>query len=216
MAYDNLQELPTPNTTPAGPGFVSQTITDNSPGMIHNLNSGGSISVKFKGNYWTIAIAYPQLTIAEGSTIVPFLFSLQGGFTNFYIQLPTHANPNSGAWSTVPSASSVGLGAVANQVVVTGWAAATSAAGSTLTTGDMIKFTNIKKVYMIVNTELSGDTMTLSLNTEIADLAALSTSTLQPNDIKFRVRIDGKAPSVSLNADGLYEGFSLSLRENTL
>ena len=216
MAYDNLQELPTPNTIPAGPGFVSQTITDNSPGMVHNLNSGGSISVKFSGNYWTIAIAYPQLTIAEGNTIIPFLYSLQGAFTNFYVQLPTYINPTAGIWSAVPLASEVSMGSNANQVDVSEWAANIAASGSTLAAGDMIKFTNSNKIYMIVATSLNADIMTITLNTEVADTAAMAAATLEPNDIKFRVRIEGQAPKASLNADGLYEGFSMSLRENIL
>lgn len=213
MAYDTLGRLPDPSFG-GGPGWVSQQIIDNTPGMIHNLNSGASVSVKFSGNYWTISLSYPQLTIAEMNTILPFLYSLQGAFTNFYVQSPLYVNPAAGAWAAVPLANTVGQGTTSNEVDITGWAAAISAAGSTLVVGDMIKFTDIKKIYLITGTSLNTDVMTLTLNADLT--TAISTSTLEPNDIKFRVRIDGATPAFSINADGLYEGFTLKLRENTL
>lgn len=216
MAYDILPELPTPNTIPAGPGFVSMTLTDNAPGMIHPLNSGGTIAVKISGNYWTVVIAYPQLTIAEGNTIIPFLYSLQGPFTNFYAQLPIYINPTAGAWAAVPAAAEVSMGAAANQVVITNWAANILASGSTLGAGDMLKFTNTNKIYMVVATSLVGDSMTITLNTEVSDTAAMAAATIEPNDIKFRVRLNGEGPAFALTADGLYAPFSLTLRENVL
>lgn len=216
MPYENLPRLPDPTTVPEGPGFLTQSIIDNSPGMVHNLNNGGSISVKFAGNYWTINIAYPQLTISEMDTLLPFLYSLQGAFSNFYVQLPIHDNPRAGAWATTPPAGDVSIGSSNNQVEIANWASAISNAGSTLNTGDMLKFTNTNKIYMIVGMSLLADTMTLTLNSEVTDVAAMAAATIEPNDIKFRVRQVGKMPSVLLNADGLYESFSLSLRENIL
>lgn len=212
--YDNLPRLPDPNTTPAGPGFVSQTLTNNTPGMMHPLNSGESVSVKFAGDYWTINVSYPQLTIAEGNNIFPFLYSLQGTFTNFYIQLPTMANPQTGVWDT-SSNISIAKGSITavapNKIRVPSW----STRGGNLSAGDLIKFDNSNKIFLVSIVELASDIMLLTLSSDIPDTTILATAGLEPNDIRFKVRMTTKAPSAQLTADGLYQSFSLALRENT-
>jgi hypothetical protein len=215
MSYETLGRLPDPTTNPAGPGFVSQQILDNTPGMMHNLNHGGSVSVKFSGSYWTIDIGYPQLTISQANTIIPFIYSLQGGFTNFYVQLPTMANPQTGAWvSNGIVAGNVSMGTNSNQLSIANWS--TRGTGNELNPGDMLKLTNHNKIYMITNTSLTADIMTLTLNCDVLDPTQVAVASIQPNDIKFRVRQKGAAPGFSLTPEGLYNAFSLSLRENFL
>jgi hypothetical protein len=218
MSYDNLQRLPDPNTVPAGPGFVSQTLLNNTPGMVHPLNSGESVSVKFAGDYWTITLGYPELTIEEGATIFPFLNSLQGGFTNFYVQLPTMANPATGAWGGGADSEIFGTGNLSapssTQLAISSWADVSGA--NDLLIGDLIMISSMKKIFMIVGKDLQADVMTLTLNTEIPNVALVAAAGIQPNDIKFRVRMKGNTPAASLNADGLYAPFTLNLKENTL
>ena len=217
MSYDNLQRLPDPNTSPTGPGFVSQSLLPNTPGMVHPLNSGESVSVKFAGDYWNITLGYPQLTVAEGSTIFPFLYSLQGGFTNFYVQLPTMANPTTGAWGAGLHTDVFGAGnltaPLSNQLAISSWSSVSGA--NDLSVGDPIKISSMK-IFLIVGTDLNADVMTLTLSSDIPDTSLLVGAGVQPNDIRFRVKLKGKTPSAVLDADGLYAAFSLSLRENTL
>lgn len=211
MAYDNaLGLLPDPTTNPTGPGFVSQSIIDNSPGMVHPLNHGGTISVKFSGSYWTIDIAYPELTIAEATPLMGFLYSLQGTFTNFYIQLPTHTEPSTGTWVGI-FGGVLATGAKSNQIDIFDYN--TRDIANNFTIGDMLKLTNSNKIYMITNTELVGSTMTLTFNSDVVNPATVVTASLEPNAIKFRVR-QTNIPKFSLNTDGLYGSISLSLREN--
>ncbi len=210
MSYEGLTELPTPYTSPDGPGFVTQALTDNTPGMVHPLNSGDTVSVKFKGSYWTINIGYPQLTIAEGNKIIPFLYSLQGAFTNFYVSLPNSLYPAAGEFA---AGANTQMGDSINKVEVLGRT-------SGLTAGDFIKFTGINKVYFISHVETTVTSMILTLNCDITDTSAVNAGEVEEmseaQPLKFRVRIKGKTPTLSLNADGLYEAFSIELRENTL
>ena len=223
MAYDStLERLPDPYT--GGPGFVSQSIIDNSPGMVHNLNNDGSIAVRFSGSYWTINIGYPQLTIAESNTIIPFLYSLQGAFTNFYVQLPTYKQPATGAWQNQDvdgnwsgATHTLALGDKSNKVVVTGWDNITSAnANNDLSVNDAVKFSGSNKIFLITNVSAYSaanvGTKTITLNTDApTNIVAMA---LEPNEIKFRVRMQGAAPQLTITPDGLYEAFSLQLREN--
>ena len=216
MAYEpGLLRLPDPTTNPAGPGFVSQSLQPIKAGLSHELNTGGTISVEYAGSYFTIDISYPELTIEEASTFFPMLAYLTGGFTNFYVQLPTHVNPKTGAWSTGTNAliakGEISLGAKNNEIVITNW----SSRGGDLSVGDAIKFDNSNKIYLVSYTSITSNVKTVGLHCAILERQKVPTAGLEPNNIKFRVRM----PQLQLpriTARGVYEAFSISLRENIL
>lgn len=216
MAYENIPRLPDPTTVPAGPGFVSLNMTDNRPGLVHQLNNGGVVSVQFNGAYWTFQIGYHELTPQEGLLFFPFLNSVSGGFKDFYVQIPLYINPRTGAWDVSTTTLSA-TGAITlvedNKVSISNW----STRGGDLSVGDMIKFTNSNKIYQIQDTSLISNTKTLTLNCAVIEPSKISTAGLEPNDIKFRVRTpEGSTFSTQFTSRGLYEPFTLNLRENIL
>ena len=216
MAYEALKRLPDPATTPAGPGFLSASITDNVAGLVHTLNNGSTVAVQYAGNYWTISIEYYALNRQELSSLMPFLCSVAGGFTPFYIQLPMFINPASGAWdistATKRAEGAVSLGATDRQVVIPAW----NTRGGTLAAGDMIKFTNSNKIYMVQHASLVSNVMTIDLHCPILDPTKIPTCGLEPNDIKFKVRQVGGTQSFVYQNNGLLEPFGISLTETMI
>ena len=218
MAYEALKQLPDPTTVPAGPGFLSAGLTDNTTGLVHSLNNGASVAVQYAGNFWTITIGYYALNPTEASTLIPFLNSVAGGFTNFYVQLPMFVNPKTGAWdqSTSTKRAEGRISIVSNsgdkQIQITSW----NTAGGNISAGDMIKFTNSNKIYQVVSANLVSTTMTLELHCPIIERDKVSTAGLEPNGIKFRVRHEGTSIATSYQNNGLLEPFSITLRENIL
>lgn len=214
MAYENLPRLPDPTTTPVGPGFTALGYTDNSAGLMHVLNTGGSVGVQYSGSYWTINISYPELTLQEASSFLAFLGTLGGGFKNFYVQLPMFVNPATGAWDTSTATKiaqgELNMGASDREIVITNW----SSRGGDISSGDMLKLTNSNKIYRVAKTSLLSNTMTLELNCPLLEPAKLATAGLEPNNIKFRVRLEGGFPEVKFTNRGLYDPFSIQLREN--
>lgn len=218
MAYENLPRLPDPTTVPAGPGFVSLNMTDNIPGLVHQLNNGGVVSVQFNGAFWSFQIGYHELTPQEGLLFFPFLNSVAGGFKDFYVQIPLYINPRTGVWD-VSTATKIAQGAIQivpgsdNKVSISNWATR----GGDLSIGDMIKFTNSNKIYQIVDTSLVSGTKTLTLNCSVIEPAKIPTAGLEPNDIKFRVRtVEGSTFTTQFTSRGLYEPFTLNVRENII
>lgn len=217
MAYDTtLQRLPDPHTNPAGPGFISVSLADNSPGTLHDLNTGASIAVKFAGNYWTMSVGIPELFPEEADTIYPFLSAVSGGFENFYIQLPQYRNPKSGQWNIGTNAliakGAITIGPTADTIVIPSW----STRGGNYSIGDMLKFDNSNKIYQVRNTSLVANTMTIRLNCHILQPTLIASAGFEPNDIKFRVRMTGGPISPQLTTRGLYEAMTINLKENIL
>lgn len=216
MAYENLPRLPDPTTVPAGPGFVSLNMTDNIPGLVHQLNNGGVVSVQFNGAFWSFQLGYHELTLQEGLSFFPFLNSVSGGFKDFYVQIPLFVNPRTGVWD-VSTGTKTASGAITlltdNKVSISNW----SSRGGDLSVGDMIKFTNSNKIYQIHETTLVSNTKTLTLNCAIIEPSKIATAGLEPNNIKFRVRTpEGSNFTTQFTNRGLYEPFTLNVRENIL
>jgi hypothetical protein len=211
--YDNsLARMPDPVVNPNAPGFSTANIQDIVPAMSHELNGGQVVSVKFEGNYWSIQIGFPETTIEQASTIVPFLYSMRSSFSDFYVQLPQYAHPRSGAWSTNPIvAGNITIGGSSNQIIVTNWPNT-----HTIEVGDMIKLSNSHKIYMVTGYSRSGTTVTLDLNCSVVNRSTLNSATLDPNDIKFKVRFKSDFSPPQLTADGIYTAFTIDLRENIL
>jgi hypothetical protein len=222
MSYDLVQwaRMPDPNTTPAGPGFISLAVVPVDPGMIHPLNSGSTVSVRYPGgSYWSIEIAFPELDIAEARSIQPFLYSLQGAFTNFYISLPTYTDPFTGAWDistpTRQAYQKLRTNSESNSFDIIDWASVSST-GNYITAGDVLKIDNSHKIYYVTSVYLESDVLTVMLNCDVINPINLASSKLQMNDILFKVRSTGAIPALKLGNNGLYAPFSLSLRENIL
>lgn len=213
MAYDtNLFRLPDPNTVPPGPGFTAVGVSNNSPGTIHNLNTGASISVRFEGSFWTFSITYPEMYSDEANSIIPLLHSLSGGFETIYVQLPQFIYPQNGP---IPVSHAGNLSLDPNRadaVIVTSW----STLGIELLPGDMIKFTDSHKVYQIIKTEDTGvDNKRLILHDYIIDKSSIITSGFETGGLLFRVRMEGSI-TPELGNKGTYPGFTVKFRENIL
>lgn len=218
MSYDpNIKRLPDPYYN-NGVGFVSAGAKGIYPGTQHNLNGGGVVSVQYSGSYWEIDITYPETIPAEIIPTMAFIEGLSGSFTPFYIMLPQHRYPATGAWD-VSTAALRAEGAITlltpRKIRIESW----STRGGDLSLGDMIKFTNMSKIYKITDRVYNGvdDSIELELSSDIKFPSLLSVAGLEPNDIKFRVRLkSGKTPGPVLGANGIYSGFSLSMREDVL
>lgn len=216
MAYDSsLRRLPDPYTNPLAPGFVGVKIANSVNGMVRELNSGATISVKLgEGSVWEIQLTYPEMTMTESGILFPFLNIVGGGFTNFYVMLPNARNPVSGAWTGGPTfaAGQITMGAASNQIVVSGW----DSLGGDLDSGDYLKISNSNKIYRILETEYSAGTKTLTLDSDVRNSSTIPAASLEPNDIMFRVRLVGQAPQEEIGSDGTVAGITVRLKENIL
>lgn len=213
MAYDSsLARLPDPTTNPVGPGWATQTLRSVSSEMSTAMNSAFDVVVYQGGDYWEITLNYNALPITEFNQIFPFLTSLKGKFTKFYVQLPNIVNPASGAWTGTGAA--LGQGNIiqdsASSIVI----ASASSLGGSLAVGDYVKLSNSDKIYLVTSHDYDGvlDQLSLGFHCEIEkDTDALTY--LEPNDIKFRVNLQSEMPSYQLNGDGIVQPITLTLKE---
>lgn len=216
MAYnESIKRLPDPFHN-NGLGFLSGSAKGVSKGTSHALNGGSTVSALYQGGYWEIDISYPETLQHELDTVLPFLESLEGSFSTFYIMLPQHRHPKTGPWNT-SSDYLIAKGDIIRTGRKTMKIGNWSARGGDLSVGDMIKFTNMGKIYKITDASYnsSTDEKTIEINTDLKYPSLLDVAGFEPNDILFQVSLkDNNTPGPTLQPNGIYSGFSVSMREN--
>ena len=213
MAYENILRLPDPNSATVGPGWNSQSLADSVPGMVHALNGPQVITVQNGGQFWIIKIGYPELTEAEFQPLERFLYDIQGAFNPFYVQLPNLIEPATGAW-TLSTDAQKGLGNITVDSAKKITIANAAGLGGSFTNGDALKLSNSNKIYRIIDATPVSTNLEVTFNCDLQSPGTIDILTeLEPNDVRFRVKLQGNPPEISLNVSSLITGISLNMRE---
>lgn len=213
MAYDSsLKILPTPVTIPAGPGWSSQSLSLITPSTGERLNGGAIVGVDKGGAYWKIQLSYPGGIPANYAGLFSVLNSLTVYLDKVYVSLPYMTDPASGAWGA-GTGTGAGLGLLSKIGSKTIRVSNKSALAGTLEVGDFVKLSTGSKIYCVESVLDGGSTIDFRFNTQIVSTVDGLTY-MEPDDIKFKVAVNGSLPTYTINTSGLVEGFSLDLEES--
>ena len=185
----------------------SLSLQDNRPNLINQSVSGKRVTRKYGAQYFTLEIALPPLSKDNAMDVFAFLKKQQNSFDKFDYQYPI---TNRGANRTqtdivVNGAHSVGDSTIA----LSGFDTSTS---DVFKAGDVIKFANHDKVYMVesnLTSDSSGNatvTISPSIIATLADSEAVTVD--QPN---FKVYLNGDI-LYATDTSGLF-AINFSLRE---
>lgn len=162
---------------PSGVDIQAIELKSNQPTVRTQSLSGRTQTRTFGGQYWSARIEMPPLTQADLRTVYAFLVKQKGSASTFTIA-PYNLQQSSGTQST-SEAISAGASIGATAVTTTG--------SNEFGVGDMIKFSNHSKAYMV--TQVSGTTLSF----EPALISAVTTShTIESKgNFEMTVRLDG-------------------------
>tara|TARA_R100001440_G_scaffold54359_3_gene74157 strand:+ start:96 stop:740 length:645 start_codon:yes stop_codon:yes gene_type:complete len=196
-------------------------VINNRPTLINQSVSGKRVTRKYGSQYWTLEVGLPPLNKNDGLGVYGFLQQQQGSFEKFSFTHPEH---NRGSAGTRAEAGLANVTAQVDGAHTAGVSSIllenfsfTSVSGDILKRGDVIKFTNHDKVYMITadaaNAEATvGGSTDVTINIQpplIADLANDEAVTL--NKPAYSVYLTGDV-GYTTDASGLYY-YNFSLRE---
>ena len=150
-------------------------------------DSGKTFRRQIDGQRWTFTLSYPLKTRTEFAPIQAFIIKQRSGKEDFTITFPSYFNAQGSETGTVRVNGSHTAGDTT--ITVDGHAADT--AGS-FKAGDLIKFANHSKVYMIV------EDVTPSSNASTLTIEPPLTSALSDNE---QVNYDSLTFTVHLNSD---------------
>jgi hypothetical protein len=136
------------NILPSGVDIQAIEFKSNQPTVRTQSFSGRIQTRTFGGQYWSARIEMPPMTQTDLRTVYAFLVKQKGSASTFTIA-PYNLQQVSGTQSAseaITTGASIGATAV------------TTTGSNEFAVGDMIKFSNHSKAYMV--TEVSGQTLT--------------------------------------------------------
>ena len=189
---------------PSSPGFTSANFRQNTLTKTTQTQSGRSIRITNSTTLWRATLAFPPMTQAEFRPVQAFIALAQGPLNEFDIVIPTVSQSQAAlAGSLVASVD--GDSASANVAGDTTININTNLASSNaLKAGDVVRFQNHTKVYMVtadVNTDSSGNAI---MNIQPALVESVSNAeTITTNNVPFRMHLVNDLQEFTYNTNQL-------------
>lgn len=191
---------------PTSPSFSTLNFTDNRPTLINRTLSGKKQVRQIGGQYFSFTVSMPPLEQLDAQSIFAFLQKQKGSFENFTI---THPINNKGTSKNETDILVNGTHSLSDSTIALDGFSHTNNA---LRAGDLIKFANHSKVYMVqsdVTASSGAATVSISPNL-VATLADNEAVTV--NKPSFTVYLENNEISFSTDSSGLFN-ISFDVRE---
>ena len=191
---------------PTDPNFRTLNFKDNRPTLLNQTISGRKQVRQIGSQYFSFTVQMPPLQQEKAQEVFAFLQKQKGSFENFTIAAPLD---NLGASKSETDILVNGVHSVSdNTIALDGFSQTTGA----LKAGDLIKFANHSKVYMVesdVNASGGAATVTISPNlvSSLADNEAVTV-----NKPAFTVYLESDEIMYSTDISGFYS-ISFDVRE---
>ncbi len=193
---------------PTSPNFRSLNFKDNRPTLLNQTLSGKKQVRQIGSQYFSFTVQMPPLQQEKAQEVFAFLQKQKGSFEDFTIVAPLG---NLGAGKGETDIQVVGSQVVGDsQIELDGFSASQTGA---LKAGDLIKFANHSKVYMVrstIDSEADGTLDVLISPNLVASLADNEAVTV--NKPSFTVYLESDEIMYSTDASGFYS-ISFDVRE---
>lgn len=191
-------------TFPSTVGFETLDFQSNVQNRVTVSVSGKAQRLRIGAQYWSFKLQSPQMTRADFMTAYSFIIKQDGQYGSFTIVPPTIASTRGTATGTITVNATVAAG----QLICN-----TTGGSGTLKKGDLIKFSNHDKVYMLTeDVDLDSSTVdTLNFYPNlVTSLSSITTVTY--NDVPLKVYLDSDQQKYITQADGTYK-YEITLNE---
>jgi hypothetical protein len=193
---------------PTDPNFRSLNFKDNRPTLVNQTLSGKKQVRQIGSQYFSFTVQMPPLQQEKAQEVFAFLQKQKGSFEDFTIVAPLD---NLGAGKAETDIQVVGAHTSGDaSIVLDGFSASQTGA---LKAGDIIKFANHSKVYMVqsdIDSDGTGALTVLISPNLVASLADNEAVTV--NKPSFTVYLENNEIMYSTDASGFYS-ISFDVRE---
>ena len=193
---------------PTSPNFRSINFKDNRPTLLNQTLSGKKQVRQIGSQYFSFTVQMPPLQQEKAQEVFAFLQKQKGSFEDFTIVAPLD---NLGAGKAETDIQVVGAHTSGDaSIVLDGFTASQTGA---LKAGDIIKFANHSKVYMVqsdIDSDGTGALTVLISPNLVASLADNEAVTV--NKPSFTVYLESNEIMYSTDASGFYS-ISFDVRE---
>lgn len=194
-------------TYPTSPPFKGINLRMNDPTTFFRAQNARRIVRKAGGQYWMLTLSYPPLKRDEFSPVLAAVVKAQGRYQTFTVIPPNLATPQGTQTSdtTVSATTAVGN----TFIPISG-----AGASATFKAGDVLKFSNHNKVYMITDDVIADGSgnATLEIIPPLIEEVVITTTTVKHSDVPFTVSLSNDVQEIQTNVSGFYS-YELDVEE---
>ena len=191
-------------------GFTALDLQSNSTSKLSESVSGKTQRIRSGGQYWSFSLKSPPLERAEFNSIFSFIVQQDGRVEAFTVIPPVISDATGTASGTITVADVDSVDPLMTVFAGTPSVGIDGVATGTLKTGDLIKFSNHSKVYMLsADVNLDGSTVNqLSFHPPLVESVVGAVTTV----IYDRVFLEKDEIGYTLQSDGYYR-YEVAVRE---
>ena len=196
-------------------GFTTMEFKSNTQTRTSQTLSGRVQRAQINSQFFSFKLVSPPLTRAEYMPIMAFIMKQGGKFDSFTVVPPSISSTRGTASGTTTVAdiisSDFSTAATSSTVPITN----DGTSSGTLKTGDLIKFSNHDKVYMLTDdVNLDGSTIVGLPIFPTLRTAVSSSTTVQYNNVPFKVFLTSDVQQFSVGNQNLFT-YEINVREDT-
>jgi len=186
-------------TYPTSPPFKAVNLRMNDPAIMFRSQSGRRIVRKVSGQYWLLTLTYPPKKRSDFAPVIGALAKAQGQYQTFTVIPPNLATPEGTQTSNTTVATTTAVGATAIPISGAG-------AAATFKAGDILKFSNHTKVYMLTDDSTADGSglATLNINPPLLTSVTATTTTVQHSNVPFTVSLSNGVQEIKTDVAGFY------------
>jgi len=185
--------------------FRAINLKMNDPSITFRSQNGRRVSRKVGGHLWSFTLTFPPMTKEKFRPVIGFIAGLRGSYSTFTVVPPNLAVPQ----GHIITSGVIGTAAAgATQVDVSNNTGGTIE----LRMGDIIKFSNHNKVYMLTTDVTIVDGQNELVGVSCPLLQSVSSTPLTNNQVPFTVALNNDLQEIKTEVNGLYT-FELDVTE---
>lgn len=198
-------------------GFTAMELKTNTKSRLTESVSGQTQRIKSGAQFWSFKLKSPPLNRTEFNTIYSFIVQQDGQVESFTVVPPVISSTTGTMTGTITTANVTSTDPLMSPAAGSTNVAITDdgTPSGTLKKGDLIKFSNHNKVYMLTaDLTLANDSAVkqMSFYPPLVTSLTAGTDTVTYNNVPFTVFFNSDQISYELLADGLYR-YEIDVRE---
>lgn len=185
-------------TYPSSPRFRSINFRMEDPTIVFRAQSGRRITRKAGGHIWYFTLSYPPMSKSDFKPVLGALAKARGRYQTFTVIPPNLKDPEGTQLNDTNVAANASAGS--SSVLISG-----ATASATFKAGDICKFSNHSKVYMVTDDATADGTGAATLSIAPPLIEDVTTAhTVKHKDVPFTVSLENDIQEITTEVSGYY------------
>lgn len=177
---------------PTSQGFQVMNFKSERPTLVSKSVSGKRFSRQVASQFFSFSLRFPKLQRSDFAELFAFVVKQRSQKETFNVVLPTISKPRGTISGTITATATAGSTSVT-----------LSGGSGTMKSGDLVRFANHDKVYMVVSDNSDVSSNALVIEPELR--SSLSSTNMTYDDVPFSVNMVNDVQEFTTGTSGFFD-----------